>query len=264
MKKIVLGSILVLVVGIGIGLFYLVSNLDELVKKGIETYGSQVTQTAVRVDRVKIELQKGSGAINGLTVGNPVGYSTPNAFSLGEISTQVGLSDKIIVIDHITVRAPEIFYEINQAGQNNLNQLNKNIAATSSGSSNNKSPSGNGPEPKIKIGKVLFVDGNIHAKVVPLDKAYELKLPKIEMNNLGGQNGATPQQITNQIVKELSNQAQAAAKKAGIDQYKKQLEAEVNKRIDAEKQKITDEVNKKVGKEVGDKVGDKLKGILNY
>lgn len=254
MKKIVLGAILVLVVCIGIGVFYLLSNLDDLVKKAIETYGSQATQTMVRVDSVKIELQKGAGAIRGLQVGNPAGYSTPNVFSLGEISTKVGLSDDIIVIDHITVRAPEVFYEINQAGQNNLDQLNKNIAATSSGSSKDSSPSGSGPEPKIRIGKVLFVDGNIHAKVVPLNKEYELKLPKVEMTNLGGKNGATPQQIANQIIRELSTQAQAAAKKAGIDQYKKHLEGKVNEKMKEEEQKLREKI--------GSETTDSLKGLL--
>ena len=42
--------------------------------------------------------------------------------------------------------------------------------------------------------------------------------------------------------------ALAEIKKKGIDQYKAQLEGEVNKRLDTEK----------------DKVGDKLKGVLGY
>ena len=254
MKKIALGTVLVLVVAIGIGVFYVLSNLDDLVKKAIETYGSQATQTAVRVDSVKIELQKGAGSIKGLTVANPSDFSSPNAFSLGEIATEVGVSDDIIVIDHITVRAPEVYYEINQAGQNNLSQLNKNIATTSSGTAKGSEASEGGPEPKMKIGKVLFVDGNIHANVVPLGKTYELKLPKIEMNNLGGKNGATPQQIANQIIRELSAQAQAAAKKEGIDQYKKQLEGKVNEKLADEEQKLREKV--------GSGATDAIKGLL--
>ena len=50
MKKIVLGAVLVLFVTIGIGVYYLLSNLDMLVKVAIETYGSEATQTAVRVE----------------------------------------------------------------------------------------------------------------------------------------------------------------------------------------------------------------------
>ena len=43
-----------------------------------------------------------------------------------------------------------------------------------------------------------------------------------------------------------------AIKKKGLDQYKEQLEEEVNKRIGEEKEKIETEVQ------------DKLKGVLNF
>ncbi len=274
MKKVLLGAILVLVIAVGGGVYFLLSNLDDIVKTAIETYGSEATKTAVKVNNVKIVLQDGSGSISGLTVGNPQGFSSPQVFSLGQIATQIdlnSLSGDLVVIEHITVKAPEIFFELNQAGKNNLEALKQNLSPGSSGSSASSgssssasSSASSGAQPKLIIRKVLFVDGNIHAKVVPLNKDYELKLPKVEMSNLGGKNGATPEQIADQVLKVLTDRAIAEVKKQGIDQYKKQLEAEVNKRIDAEKQKLTDEVNKKVGKEVGDKVGEKLKGILSY
>ena len=116
MKKVVLGAILVLLITIGFGVYYLLSNLDSLVKSAIETYGSEATQTSVRVDNVKIVLQDGSGTIRGLTIGNPKGFATPNAFSLGEIATQIdlkSLSEDVPVIEHITIRAPEVFFELN-------------------------------------------------------------------------------------------------------------------------------------------------------
>ena len=260
MKKIVLGAVLVLLLTIGFGVYYILSNLDVIVKNAIETYGSEATQTAVRVESVQIGLQDGSGAILGLSVGNPQGFAAKNAFSLGEISTQVdlkSLSEEVIVIEHFTVRAPEVFFELNEAGKSNLNELNRNI---SSGSSTASAPASStkesGKEPKIIIRKVLFADGNIHAQVVPLNKNYELPLPKIEMNNLGGKNGATPAQIADQILKELTDRALAEIKKKGIDQYKQKLEGEVNKRLEAEQQKLNEKV--------GDQVGDKLKGVLNY
>lgn len=273
MKKVVFGVVLVLLIAVGGGVYFLLSNLDDIVKTAIETYGSEATKTSVKVNNVKIVLQDGSGAIRGLTVGNPQGFASPQAFSLGEIATQIdlnSLSGDLVVIEHITVRGPEIFFELNHAGKNNLEALKQNLASGSSGSSaasgssSSSSSSSSGAEPKLIVRKLLFVDGNIHAKVAPLNKDYELKLPKVEMSNLGGSNGATPEQIADQVLKVLTDRAIAEVKKQGIDQYKKQLEAEVNKRINAEKQKITEEVNKKVGKEVGDKAGDKLKGILSY
>jgi hypothetical protein len=251
MKKVVLGAILVLLITIGFGVYYLLSNLDSLVKSAIETYGSEATQTSVRVDNVKIVLQDGSGAIHGLTVGNPQGFAAPHAFSLGEIATQIdlkSLSGDVPVIEQITIRAPEVFFEINEKGQNNLDKLKSNLQPSASTSSSTSSAESGGAEPKLIIRKLIFSDGNIHARVVPLDKNYELKLPNIQMNDLGGKTGATPSQIASQALKVLTDRALIEIKKKGIDQYKAQLEGEVNKRLDTEKEKF----------------GDKLKGVLGY
>jgi len=261
MKKIVLGAILVLLITIGGGVYFLLSNLDDLVKGAIETYGSEATQTSVRVGSVKIGLQDGSGMIRGLTVGNPQGFIAPQVFSLGEVATQVdlkSLTEEMVVIDYVRVMAPQIYFEINAEGKTNLDALKQQLPSGSAEST--ASPSGGGEATKILIRKLLFADGNIHAKVVPLNKDYELKLPKIELANLGGKDGATPAQITDQLLKVLTDRALAEIKKQGLDQYKKQLEAEVNQRLDAEKQKIEQKLNDKVGKEVG----SQLKGLLNY
>lgn len=252
MKKIALGAFLVLLVTIGFGVYYLLSNLDGIVKAAIENYGSQATQTAVRVESVQIVLKDGSGSIRGLTVGNPQGFVAKQAFSLGEISTQINLkslSEDVIVIEHIIVRAPEVFFELNKAGKNNLDELNRNLASSASESSaSSSSDKSSKSEPKLIIRKLLFVDGNIHASVVPLNKDYELKLPKIELKNLGGKNGATPTQIADQVLKVLTDRALDEVKKKGIDQYKVKLEGEINKRLGSEKEKIA----------------DKLKGVLGY
>jgi len=255
MKKVALGAVLVLLITIGFGVYYLLSNLDSLVKSAIETYGSEATRTSVRVDNVKIVLQDGSGAIHGLTVGNPQGYGTPLAFSLGEIATQIdlkSLSEDVPVIELIAIRTPEVFFELNEKGQNNLDELKKNLQSGTSTSSSTSSDKSGGPEPKLIIRKLVFSDGNIHARVVPLDKEYELKLPSIQMNELGGKTGATPSQIASQVVKVLTDRALAEIKKQGIDQYKTQLEGEVNKRLEAEKENL------------GGKVEEKLKGVLGY
>ncbi len=255
MKKMLLGAILVLVLSFGFAVYYILSSLDGMVETAIETYGSQATQTAVQVESVKIVLQDGSGAVRGVTVDNPQGFVTLHAFSLGEIATQVdlkSLSEEVTVIEHITVRAPQVFFELNGAGKNNLAELKQQLASSSSGSSASTANKKSGTEPRLIIRKLLFADGNIHAKVVPLDKEYELKLPTIEITNLGGKNGATFSQIADQVLKVLTDKALNAVKKEGIDQYKAQLEGEINKQLQAEQEELEEQV------------GDKLKGMFNY
>ena len=255
MKKLALGAFLVLLLSIGFGVYYLLSNLDSIVKAAIESYGAEATQTSVRVEKVQLELTDGSGAISGLTVGNPQGFAAAQAFSLGEIATQIdlkSLSEDVTVIEHIIVRAPEVFFELNEAGNNNLEKLNKNLSSGTSAKSGSSPSKSSGSEPKLIIRKLLFEGGSIHAKVVPLNKDYDLKLPKIEMTDLGGKNGATPGKIADQVLKELTAKALAEVKRKGLDQYKEKLEGEVNQRLDIEKEKL------------GEKLGGQLKGVLDY
>lgn len=269
MKKTVASVVLILLVVIGAGLYFLVSNLDTFVKQAIETYGSQATGTPVRVEQVKIGLSNGIGAIHGLTVANPKGYATAQAFSLGEISLQVDLkaiSEKLVAVNRVRVLVPQVFFELNQAGRSNLVELKKRletVAAVSSSPSDAKatksSESSKPVGPKLLIRKLEFADGSIHARVTPLDKDYDVPLPKIELSNLGGKNGMTPEQLSAQILKILTDRALAEVKRRGLDKYRQQLEGEVNKRIDAGKQKL----EKKLGEKIDDQVGDQLKQLLN-
>ena len=91
MKKAILAVLVILVLAVAGGVYYITSNLDHLVKAAIEKYGSQATHTAVKVDNVLIKLTEGSATINGVTVRNPAGFSLPNAFSLGQIATDIDI-----------------------------------------------------------------------------------------------------------------------------------------------------------------------------
>jgi len=109
---IVLGVIIVL---IAIAIYTVIGNLDAIAKSAIEHFGSEVTQTTVRVKKVHIDLTKGSGGIYGWTVANPTGFSGNPVLSLGEASVKFDLkafSQDLIVIDRITVSKPVVNYEM--------------------------------------------------------------------------------------------------------------------------------------------------------
>jgi hypothetical protein len=55
---------------LAVGLVFLWTNLDWIVKNAIERYGSQALGTAVRVDHVSLSPTKGSGESAGLTIAN--------------------------------------------------------------------------------------------------------------------------------------------------------------------------------------------------
>lgn len=267
MKKTILGLFLLIVIAVGVVSYYVLENLDSIVEAAIEKHGSQATKTAVKVDKVKISLKEGSGAIYGISVANPGGFTDPNIFALGEISTRIdyeSVSKKIIIIDDIAVLEPEVFFEMNKDKQTNLDVLKKNIMsgvpATSSSKETGKPASGE--QPKLIIRHLKFAEGNIQAMVVPLNnKTYKLKLPTIEMRDLGAPNGAPPEVIAKQIINKLTDQAKAAIKKQGIDREVEKLKAKAQEKIDQEKAKLKSEAESKLKAEE-ERAKDKLKGLF--
>lgn len=279
MKKFILIFILLVIVAIAGSIYYVFSNLDDLIKDAIETYGSQATQTSVRVESVNMRLTEGAGSVSGLTIANPKGFSMPLAFSLGEIRLGIdlqSLQQEPYVINEITVIAPEIFVEINKDNKINLNVLKNNLLASIPSADKTagvKSEETAVVGPRLIIRNIKFADGLIKAKVAALgDKEYKLKLPHIEMTNLGGSKGLTPTELTSEIISRLSDQAVKQVKKRVIDARLEKIKAEAKAKLEAKKaearakldaEKARLEAMKETKKqELRKKVKDKLKGLF--
>ncbi len=285
MKKVILGFSLVIVIALAVAVYYLLTNLDAIVKAAIEKHGSAATQTAVRVDRVKIILQDGSGTLQGLTVASPKGFAAPNAFSLGQIKTAINLSslkEEPYIIDEITVRAPQVFLEINNDKKNNLNELKKKLSVGKPTDQPEREADQTADAgPRLIIKRILFTDGNLNALVVPLkNKEYQLKLPTITMNNLGGSKGATSTELATEIIDRLIDAAKKELKKSQFGQELERLkgeakaklaeekaklkekEAKAKAEVEAEKAKLKQESDAKLEAEK-QKAEDKLKGLFN-
>jgi hypothetical protein len=267
MKKIILGVVLLLIIAVGGGIFYLLHNLDAIVKMAIEKYGSQAIQTPVRVDKVRIKLQEGSASISGLTIANPPGFSMPHAFALGDISVGIdinSLTGDAIVIREIGIAAPRVFFEINADKKANLDVLSKNLGGKETPPAEDKA----GAEPRLIISKASLSGAELQARVAPLDnKEYQLKLPAITMNNLGAPKGAPPAEIARQMLSQLLDRVKSEIKKQGIgaelreklDAKKEAIKAEADAKLEAAKQDATrktetkkqeaaDSLKKKLGK----------------
>jgi len=268
MKKIIVGIVLIIVIATIGGFYYVLTNLDSLVKAAIETHGSEATQTAVRVSQVKIDLSKGGATINGLTVANTSGFSMPLAFSLGEITAAIDLQSlqkEPYIINEITVLSPQVFVEINKDNETNLNQLKNNLLGNAKPATKPQVVDDNAgmSEPRIIIRKLVFADGDINAKVVALkNKEYKLKLPSIHLSNMGGSKGATPSELSMEIINHLTDQASAVVKEKVIDAELDKLKAKANAKIDEEKVKLKEKTDA-YSREQKQKASDKLKGLFN-
>lgn len=266
MKKIILSIILLIIIAIAGGVYYVLTNLDSLVAEAIETYGSQATRTAVRVDGVSISLGEGSAAISGLTVGNPAGYVQPNAFSLGQVRAGIdleSLQEEPYVINEIAVLSPQVFVEINKDNKTNLNELKNNLLpAKPAAEAPAKAETSSGAGPRLILRKVQFEGGKILARVAALDnKQYELDLPALNMSNLGGSKGATATELAREIVTRLTDSATKVVKQKIIDGKLAEIKAEAREKIDAEKAKIDQKIDAEK-EEQKQQLEDKLKGLF--
>jgi hypothetical protein len=243
--------VLIVLVVVAVGLF-----LDAGIKKGIETVGPMVTKVDVKLAGVSLSLFSGSGKLKGLVVGNPEGYKTPSAISVGE--AELGLkpssifSDKVI-IKTINVQAPEITFETDLKG-NNLSKIVANLQAATGGSDTNAAkPKAPAPSSEAKGSKKLQVDnflitgGKVHVSVTALGgKSATVPLPTIHLTDLGtGPDGITAADLTKKVLQEIEKVALQAANGAVAD-LKKQA-ADLSKDFQKDPAGTIDRASKGVG-----------------
>jgi uncharacterized protein involved in outer membrane biogenesis len=212
LKKILIVLVLLVIVIAG-GVYYLWSNLDSLIKAAIERFGSEATQASVRVDKVNLSVSSGEGGVSGLTVGNPAGFSTPRAFSLGDIHVKLDVStvtSPTVVVKEIVITRPQVTYEQGASG-NNLQTLQKNAqdyAAKMTGSSKSE-----GGGRKLIIEDLYVRDGQI-AVSHSLLKGRELSasLPTIHLKDIGkAKGGATVPEVIDEVLGTIGQQASQVA-----------------------------------------------------
>ncbi|HEY4135181.1 MAG TPA: AsmA family protein [Alphaproteobacteria bacterium] len=225
-KKIAIG-VGVLVVLIAAGVYYFLSNLDGYIKTALETYGSEATQAEVKVGGVKIGLRDGSGSITNLTVGNPKGFTTPQAFSLGEVKLVIDpatVTGDVIHIKEILIDKPQVTYEPNLSGGGNLETIQKNVSAYAAkfgGNSSATPPAASAgsstpkKEKKFIIDSVAIRNGQVAVKGPALAGANanaSTALPAIALRDIGkAKGGATPAEVTGEIIGAITQQAARAA-----------------------------------------------------
>ncbi len=229
MKRwLLIGSGLVggLIVVIAIVLFFVVSSLDSIIKAAVEKYGSEVTQVEVRLDKAKVSITSGKGALRGLTVGNPEGFKTDRAFSLGEISVALDVgtvTQNPVVIKEIVILAPVVTYEMGPEGSN-IDTIQRNVnayAGTGKGKAKEKAPSkGDDQEGRKLIIQHLYVKkGKVNISATMLKgKELSAPLPDIHLKDIGKQKGgADPSEVVEKLVRAISQSVGKAVGTLDLD-----------------------------------------------
>jgi hypothetical protein len=201
-------------------LAFLWTNLDWIVKNAIEHYGSQATGTRVRVERVALQPAQGKGMIEGLTVANPPGYTTPHILSLGTINVRIEartFASNPAVIDDIRITSPLVVYEMNSARVANVDVLKRHLGADDLGkpmAGDKKGPKDQGK--RLRIRHLSIENAKAEVLIAALgDKPRIIALSRIEMTDIGGKNGAPPEDVAKQIATAILSEVSKEAGKAG-------------------------------------------------
>ena len=257
MKKLLIGLIVLVVIIVGAA-YFLLGNLDNIIKAAIEKYGSEVTQTSVDVGGVRIGLSDGLGSITNLTIGNPKGFKSDHLFHMDNIEVQLDLekiSKDVIVINQIIMDGPSIVYELGKGGSN-VDVIKKNVDAYVGGGSD-----GGSSGPKVIIDNLIIKNGdvNVSSNMVK-GKTLSTKLPAIHMRDIGKDTGGvTSAEVAKKIISVLTKQVGLAAGKLDLHSL---MDEDMLKKLGADKLKGTEGKAVDKLKEYGSGADGKLKKLF--
>lgn len=191
-----LGGLLVAIVAyIGVAYF-----LGSIVKAGVNNFGPKLTQSKVELGSANLSPLTGSGTLSGLTVGNPVGWSDGNAFSLGRVHVDLepfSIFGDHVVINEIVIDQPQFNYETKIVASN-IKDLLKNIEEFA-GSGAKTAETKEGKPIKFVVKKFRLT--NAQATLGVGAAALPVPLPPVSLDNVGvDRGGITADQLAGELM----------------------------------------------------------------
>jgi len=210
----IVGIVLLLVLAAGT---YVFLNSGSLLERAIETLGPRYLGAPVSVDGVDLSLTEGAGEIRGLRVGNPSGYSGPDAFALNQIALALDLEESsadTIVVRTMVVDGAEVT-AIARGQNTNLKQLLDNVSAATGDSEATESAETGGM--KLIIDSFAFTNASASVRSDILG-SRDLELPELRLTGIGRQsNGVTAAEALRQILAPLYRRISEQIVAEGID-----------------------------------------------
>lgn len=241
---------------------YTLGGAGDFIRVQIEKYGSEYLDTEVNVANVELAYGEGRLTIAGTTIKNPTGFSNDNAFSLNDITLDLGdITGEPYTVQKVLIDAPEVLYEVDTSGKGNLLVLKDNLSAKlpEPGEPAPTTEDSAAPGPKVVVENVTVSNVKLRLNFEALDtsqikldkKAYEVTLPTFSAGSIGKPNGLPAEQVGGAIAQAMLDNILVQAKKEAKDLIK-----------DAAKEKAKEKLAEETDK-LKDKAKDKLKKLFN-
>ena len=232
MSKIIIGFVVILVGAVlGVG-YYLMQNLDEIVKNMIEEVGTEVINAQVQVKEVKINLPEGKATLRGLTVANPPGFSSEPLFTLSNVSVTIdtsSLAEPVYLIEEISIDGVRVLAE--QTG------MVTNVQKFMDGMPKSDDPSAVGhtgsseADIKFAISRIDFSNGMMELRSDQIGN-QSIELEKLQLRNIGtSENGLTPDEVGEEIAGQLMVSVQDALKSALVKYLRKKAQSSIKSKL---------------------------------
>ncbi len=131
MAKKIFYSLIIVILVLVVGSYFLFSHMDSILRSAVEKIGSKTTGTTVTLSSLKTSLKEGQVSLSRLTMSNPAGFSQANAISFKDIMVSLDPSSatqQTIVLNKVIIKDPYLLYEMKEgSSRSNLQQIQKNI-----------------------------------------------------------------------------------------------------------------------------------------
>ena len=190
--KLILILLVLLLIAVGVAYYY----AGHIVKTAVEEFVPEITKTSVKLNDVDISLFKGRVALNGLSIGNPDGYGSKEAFGLKNIVVTFDpktITENKIVINQILIEGTHVSAEATyQNGKisSNLTDLQNNVnaylAKSSSPAETKKETTPSSTSSKqVVIRDLQINDSSLTVGI--MKQTIDIPLPNIQQKNIGEQ-----------------------------------------------------------------------------
>jgi hypothetical protein len=238
--KIILGSVVTTVVAIAIMAFIVVfTNLNRVVKYGVETYGPSATGTPVSLANARVSIRSGKGELNGLVIGNPKGFASDYALKLDKIKVRLdpqSLTEDIIVVERLIVDSATVNSEF-KGIQNNLQQIRSNLrrhTGTIKAAEKEQEQHSAGEEKvRFLVKEFYFTHGEVTLLSDVAKVKQTMEIPSFTLTNIGeSTQGATLGEIFQQLLWPMLNNALASTQTEGLKMGTKQIKERTKEKLD--------------------------------
>lgn len=275
MKKIIFSLIIIILISLS-AYFYLKNNIDEIVREFIVQEVSEVTDTKVQLDAVKLDLKEGAGSLFNFEQPNPPGFQTKYAFHFDQAELDLDLKsifDEVIIIEKVFINGAEIVYEYSDGKTNfielkniiNANMNNKTVSASTSKTDQPQQKETKKTQAKQSKKIIIKSFEMINTKVegaVPFASSQTLSvtLPNIQLNNIGSKDGVEADQLMAIIIDTLEKDLKRSI---NFKSLVRDLEKDIKQSIEKETNKIIKDLESEINDLDEIKDLKKLKDLKN-